>query len=40
VSREEGKKVLDAVKSTDPDAFVNVIKTEELSGHFYQRPTE
>jgi uncharacterized membrane-anchored protein YitT (DUF2179 family) len=40
VSREEGKKVLDAVKSTDPAAFVNVIKTEELSGHFYQRPTE
>jgi uncharacterized membrane-anchored protein YitT (DUF2179 family) len=40
VSREEGKKVLDAVKSADPEAFVNVIKTEELSGHFYQRPTE
>jgi uncharacterized membrane-anchored protein YitT (DUF2179 family) len=40
VSREEGKRVLDAVKTADPTAFVNVIKTEELSGRFYQRPTE
>jgi uncharacterized membrane-anchored protein YitT (DUF2179 family) len=40
VSREEGKKVLAAVKQIDPAAFVNVMKTEELSGRFYQRPTE
>jgi uncharacterized membrane-anchored protein YitT (DUF2179 family) len=40
VSREEGKTVLSTVKKADPDAFVNVIRTEELSGRFYQRPTE
>jgi uncharacterized membrane-anchored protein YitT (DUF2179 family) len=40
VSGEESKKVLAAVKETDPKAFVNVIKTQELSGRFYQRPTE
>jgi uncharacterized membrane-anchored protein YitT (DUF2179 family) len=40
VSGEDSKKVLHAVKKTDPTAFVNVIKTEELSGRFYQRPTE
>jgi uncharacterized membrane-anchored protein YitT (DUF2179 family) len=40
VSGEESKKVLTAVKETDPKAFVNIIKTEELSGRFYQRPTE
>lgn len=40
VSGEESKKVLAAVKDIDPSAFVNVIKTEELSGRFYQRPTE
>ncbi|MCM1216977.1 MAG: YitT family protein [Lachnospiraceae bacterium] len=40
VSGEESKKVIGAVKRVDPAAFVNVIKTEELSGRFYQRPTE
>jgi uncharacterized membrane-anchored protein YitT (DUF2179 family) len=40
VSGEESKKVLTAVKETDPKAFINIIKTEELSGRFYQRPTE
>jgi uncharacterized membrane-anchored protein YitT (DUF2179 family) len=40
VSGEESKKVLAAVKEADPTAFVNVIKTQELSGRFYQRPTE
>jgi uncharacterized membrane-anchored protein YitT (DUF2179 family) len=40
VSGEESKNVLKAIKETDPQAFVNVIKTEELSGRFYQRPTE
>ncbi len=40
VSGEESKKVLSAVKQVDPAAFVNVIKTAELSGRFYQKPTE
>jgi uncharacterized membrane-anchored protein YitT (DUF2179 family) len=40
VSGEESKKVLTTVKEVDPSAFINIIKTEELSGRFYRRPTE
>jgi uncharacterized membrane-anchored protein YitT (DUF2179 family) len=40
VSGEESKKVLAVVKEIDPHAFINVLKTEELSGSFYQRPTD
>ena len=40
VSGAESKRVIHAVKETDPEAFVNVIRTEQLSGRFYQKPTE
>ncbi|MBD5453171.1 MAG: YitT family protein [Lachnospiraceae bacterium] len=40
VSREESKEVVRAVKEADTGAFVNAIRTEELFGRFYQRPTE
>ncbi len=40
VSREESKEVVRAVKEADASAFVNAIRTEELFGRFYQRPTE
>ena len=40
VSSAESKRVLRAVKSADPSAFVNVIRTEQLSGRFYQKPNE
>lgn len=40
VSRGECKAVINAVKEADPAAFVNAIRTEELSGRFYQKPTE
>ena len=40
VSSAECKHVLSAIKEVDPKAFVNVIKTEQISGHFYQRPHE
>lgn len=40
VSKEESKAVIHEVKKADPQAFVNAIRTEELSGYFYQRPTE
>ena len=29
-----------AIKEADPHAFVNVMKTEQLSGRFYQKPTD
>ncbi len=40
VSGEESKEVLSVVKKADPHAFVNVIKTEQIAGRFYQRPNE
>lgn len=40
VSKEESKRVIKAVKEADPSAFVNALRTEELSGRFYQKPTE
>ena len=39
VSSAECKHVLSAIKEVDPKAFVNVIKTEQISGHLYQRHT-
>lgn len=40
VSKEEGKEVIAAVKKADDAAFVNAIRTEELSGRFYYRPND
>lgn len=40
VSKEESKRVIRAVKEVDEKAFVNALRTEELSGRFYQKPTE
>lgn len=40
VSGAESGRIVRAVKETDPDAFVNVLKTERLIGRFYQRPTD
>ena len=40
VSREESKAVIHAVKEADDSVFVNALRTEELSGRFYQRPNE
>lgn len=40
VSKEESKEVIAAVKKADDAAFVNAIRTEELSGRFYYRPNE
>lgn len=40
VSSEESKVIIRAIKEIDPHAFVNVMKTEQISGRFYQRPNE
>ena len=40
VSSAESGKVTQMVKEVDPNAFVNVIKTERLLGNFYKRPTD
>ncbi len=38
VSSDELNKVMAGIMETDPNAFVNVIKTEQLGGWFYNRP--
>ena len=40
ISSAEIKKVMKAIKEADSHAFVNVMKTEQLSGRFYQKPTD
>ncbi len=40
VSSDEVKPVLNKIHSTDPKAFINVIKTDQLEGRFYHKPTE
>lgn len=40
VGRDEVNKVVNIVRETDPHAFVNMIRTENLAGRFYQRPND
>jgi uncharacterized membrane-anchored protein YitT (DUF2179 family) len=40
ISKGESKKVINAVREVDENAFVNSIKTEAIRGYFYQKPTE
>lgn len=40
VSSEEIKPVVRAIREIDPHAFVNVVRTEQISGQFYKRPNE
>ena len=40
VGRDEVNKVVNTVRKTDPQAFVNMIRTENLAGRFYQRPND
>ncbi len=40
ISSSESSKITQAVKEIDPEAFVNVVKTERVLGSFYQRPAD
>jgi len=40
VSSDEVDKVMAAIKETDPGAFINSIKTEEIGGWFYSKPNK
>lgn len=40
VSSDDVKKVVSAIKKVDEDAFVNVIKTDDLAGNFYIPPMD
>ncbi len=40
VAKDEVKKVVRAAKAVDENAFINEMKTEGLSGRFYQKPND
>ena len=40
VGREEVDKLVKVVREIDPGAFINVIRTEQIEGRFYKRPTK
>lgn len=40
VSSAESKLVIQSVQKVDPKAFINVMKTQQVSGRFYRRPNE
>jgi len=40
VTANQVKELIPAIKLIDPAAFINVIKTEQLNGRFYQRPKD
>lgn len=40
VSSAESKRVVEFVKRIDPEAFINVVRTEQLQGKFYHKPEE
>ncbi|MDR0464909.1 MAG: YitT family protein [Treponema sp.] len=40
VTASEVKKLIPVIMQIDPDAFVNVLKTLQLNGRFYQRPKD
>lgn len=40
VASDEVRDVIREVKKIDPDAFINIVKTDQVIGKFYQRPEE
>lgn len=40
ISREESKRVVKAIKKADPNAFINMLRSEGVAGWFYVRPNE
>lgn len=40
VSRSEAQRVVQKVRQVDPHAFINSIRTQSLTGRFYQRPND
>jgi uncharacterized membrane-anchored protein YitT (DUF2179 family) len=40
VSAHETAALITAIKKVDSDAFINVLRTEQLNGRFYTRPRD
>ena len=40
IASDQVKKVTRQVRAVDPNAFINVIRTDQVAGNFYQRPND
>lgn len=40
ISEDQVKRVIREVHKVDPKAFINILKTDQVSGNFYQRPND
>lgn len=40
ISGDQVKNVTKEVRKVDPQAFINILKTDQVAGNFYQRPTD
>lgn len=40
VSADEVRRLTPAIREIDPKAFINILKTQELLGHFYRKPND
>ena len=40
IDSNQVKQVTRAVREIDPNAFINVIKTNQVSGNFYRKPND
>ena len=40
IARSDSREVVKAIKETDPEAFINVLRTDKLSGYFYYKKEE
>ena len=40
VSADEAKRTLDRIRRVDPNAFINCLKTEQVTGRFYIEPND
>ena len=40
IAGDQVKTITRKVRQIDPHAFVNILKTDQVSGNFYQRPND
>ena len=40
VGSDEIRKVVSEIREVDEQAFINVMKTEQVTGRFYKRPND
>lgn len=40
ISGDQAKTIVKEVRRIDPNAFINIVKTDQITGNFYQRPND